>query len=94
MTEQEAIGYVNFVFDEYFGDMCISVTNYFAIAQDVSIKALEKQIPKEPFLESDGYADGEMVYDTWRCPNCDKAYELEIDEFDYCPNCGQAIKWE
>lgn len=56
-------------------------------------KSLEKQIPKKPFLECDGYADGELVYDTWRCPNCDSAYEVEYDDYKYCPNCGQAIDW-
>ena len=63
---------------------------------DAAIEALEKQIPKTPDIEGDGYADGEMVYDTWICPNCGKDYEIECDNYDYCPNCGQAIDkiWE
>ena len=56
-------------------------------------KALEKQIPKNPIFEGDGYADGEMVYDTWFCPNCNKDYEVDYDDYDFCPNCGQAIDW-
>lgn len=60
----------------------------------IIINALEKQIPKEPFLSGDGYWNGELVYDTWECPNCDKSYELDYEEYDYCPNCGQKIKWE
>lgn len=52
----------------------------------------EIRTPKKPTYEGDGYDDeGNIVYDTWYCPNCNKDYELEYDEYDYCPNCGQAI---
>lgn len=61
-------------------------------ALEMAIKALEKQIPTEPFYEADGYADGELVYDTWYCPNCNISYEVDFDDYDFCPNCGQAIK--
>ena len=55
-------------------------------------EAMEKQIPKSPTIEGDGYCpDGNLVYDTWYCPNCDKSYEIDYDEYDYCPKCGQAI---
>lgn len=60
---------------------------------DVAIVALEKQIPKKPYFEGDGYADGQFVYDTWICPNCEKRYEVDCDNYDYCPDCGQAIDW-
>lgn len=59
----------------------------------IAIEALEKQIPKKPTFEGDGYWNGKLVYDTWICPNCEKDYEVEYDEYDYCPNCGQAIDW-
>lgn len=59
----------------------------------VAIVAISKQIPMKPILEADGYADGELVYDTWYCPNCDKSYEVDYDSYDFCPNCGQAIDW-
>ena len=59
---------------------------------DMAIKALEKQIPKKPTYEGDGYApDGTFIYDTWICPCCDKRYEVDYDDYDYCPNCGQKI---
>ena len=62
-------------------------------AIDVAIEALDKQIPKKLIAESDGYADGSMVYDIFYCPSCD--HRLEEDEVeDYCPNCGQKICWE
>ena len=55
--------------------------------------AIEKQIPKKPRFEGDGYWRGELVYDTWICPNCDTDYEVGPDTHKYCPNCGQAIDW-
>lgn len=64
------------------------------VALDMAIEVLEKQIPKEPYFEGDGYYDGSLVYDTWRCPSCDSEYEVEFEEHECCPHCGQAIKWE
>ena len=62
-------------------------------ALDMAIEALKRQTPQKPNLEGDGYADGVLVYDTWICPNCEKRYEVDYDEYDYCPHCGQAIDW-
>ena len=59
----------------------------------MGIKALKKQIPKKPNLEGDGYWNGQLVYDTWICPCCEKGYEVDYEEYDYCPNCGQKIDW-
>lgn len=56
-------------------------------------EAVEKQKRKTPDYEGDGYADGYMVYDTWICPNCGKQYEVDYDDYDHCPKCGQAIRW-
>lgn len=62
--------------------------------EDIMAMALEKQIPKKPTYEGDGYApDGTFIYDTWICPCCDKRYEVDYDDYDYCPNCGQTIDW-
>ena len=60
---------------------------------DIAIKAIEKQIPAEPHFEGDGYWNGELVYDTWVCPNCGTDYEVETDKYNYCPECGQRIDW-
>ena len=57
-------------------------------------EARKKQIAKTPDYGGDGYADGELVYDTWICPNCGEHYEIEYDDYEYCPNCGQHIKHE
>lgn len=59
-------------------------------AAEIAVRAMRKQIPKELIAEGDGYADGEMVYDSFYCPSCD--YHMEDYEVkNYCPNCGQAI---
>lgn len=54
---------------------------------------IEKAIPEKPAIEGDGYADGQIVYDTWICPCCGERYETEIDSYKYCPGCGQRIDW-
>lgn len=56
-------------------------------------EAIEKNKPKNPDYEGDGYSDGKMVYDTWICPNCGVKYEVDYEEYDYCPDCGQKIDW-
>lgn len=56
-------------------------------------EAIEKQKPKTPDYEGNGYADGEIVYDIWICPNCGTEYEVDYDKYKYCPECGQAIDW-
>ena len=57
----------------------------------LAIQAIEKQIPLKPQLESDGYSDGELVYDTWICPKCGEDYEIDFHDYKYCPECGQRI---
>lgn len=58
------------------------------------IDALDKQIPKCPDLEGDGYDDnGELIYDTGYCPNCRHEFEVYYDATKYCPNCGQHLDW-
>ncbi len=57
-------------------------------------EAVEKQKPKKPDYEGDGYDDsGNIVYDTWICPCCGKRYEVDYDDYKYCPECGQKIDW-
>lgn len=64
-------------------------------ANEMAIKALEKQIPKKPTYEGDGYAPaGTFVWDEWLCPCCETRYEVDYDDYDYCPNCGQKLDWE
>lgn len=45
--------------------------------------------------ESDGYADGSLVYDMWYCSHC--GYRCEDDEppkWNYCPICGADMRGE
>lgn len=56
-------------------------------------EATEKNKPKKPDYEGDGYSDGEIAYDTWICPNCGVKYEVDYEVYDYCPDCGQKIDW-
>lgn len=90
MTEQEVIGYVNSVFDEYFGDRCVSNTNKFAIAQNVAIEALEKQIPKKPIIKTNLMTKHVSAH----CSICDTDITFYSSGENYCHNCGQAIKWK
>ena len=63
-------------------------------ALEMAIEALEKQIAKKPDFEGDGYdCSGNLVYDTWICPNCEADYEVDYEEYECCPKCGQAIDW-
>lgn len=58
------------------------------------VNALEKQIPKRPDFEGDGYDEnGIIILDTWICPCCEEKYETDYDIYKHCPNCGQAIDW-
>lgn len=52
---------------------------------EACIRALEKATPKQP------RRDEKYI---WKCPECGKAYgDAEEDRHDYCPTCGQAIRW-
>lgn len=52
----------------------------------------ERDAAKAPALEGDGYdQDGNIVYDTWICPNCGERYEIDYDDYDFCPKCAQRI---
>ena len=90
MTNEEAIKVLNTI------DNCLKGNGYDWEHEGIktAIQALEKQIPKKPALEGDGYSEGELVIDTWYCPNCDAAYELDYYRHKYCPECGQRINWD
>lgn len=58
------------------------------------VNTLEIREAKAPTYDGDGYApDGTFAWDEWICPHCGSGYEVDYDEHDYCPNCGQKIDW-
>lgn len=60
----------------------------------LAIEAIDKQIPRKPNYEGDGYDDdGNLIYDTWICPNCEDRYEVDYEIHSHCPTCGQSIDW-
>ena len=93
MTESEAIEELKYDCHEL-GKAIPCDTSWgcsFENAYGMAIQALEKQIPKKPIYEGDGYSpDGTFVFDIRICPSCCKRYEVD---YDYCPNCGQKIDW-
>ena len=65
---------------------------------NIAIKALEKQIPKKPIVNSEiyHYVDYEELF----CPCCKSRIIARLDgEFiagkkqKYCHECGQALDW-
>ena len=56
---------------------------------------LDKEIPENvEYISTIGDSDGYPVYDTAICPSCDREFEVECEEhYDYCPSCGQKLKW-
>lgn len=93
MTEQEALNALRKIEDDFQIAGKARIIAEFFEGLSIAEKALEKQIAKPPYFSGDGYWNGELVYDTWTCPNCEKDYEVDYEEHDYCPNCGQRIDW-
>lgn len=79
----------------FMDDVCRKLAQYEDIGTLEEVReASEKQMPKGPIYEGDGYApDGTFVWDEWLCPHCGSRFEVDIDDYDYCPNCGQCIDW-
>ena len=83
MTENEAIKVLNMI--ETHGPLS-------TMAKEMSIKALEKQISKNPIYNGYGYTpDGTFI--EWICPCCGNRFQVEHDYYDYCPDCGQKLDW-
>ena len=74
------------------GNCDYNVSLYLLTIQEL----VDKETPKKPYYEGDGYADGVMVYDVAYCPNCSNRFEeYENNGWgeDYCHKCGQRLDW-
>ncbi len=102
MTNEEAIQLLKYIEILKFKDK--SETYMFCDILDafeLAIKALEKDILKEPVQTHKRYGHGNE-YDDYYCPECDKflAYEPQGNRYKQeggwsrCNNCGQKIIWE
>ena len=61
-----------------------------AKAYDIAIEALEKQIPKKPISTKGKYGHTECVCCGWVV----ESFCGDLEQYPFCPNCGQAIDWE
>lgn len=79
--------------EDVYSKQCEQFDKYKSIGSIEEVReAVDKQNAKKPDYEGDGYApDGSFVWDTWVCPKCETKYEVDYDDYDYCPNCGQRI---
>ena len=62
-----------------------------AALRPVSREQVEKVWRGEWMGSADGYADGELVYDTWECSHCGYVIDEEDDPDmlpQFCPQCG------
>lgn len=60
----------------------------------VSREGVEKAWRGEWMGSADGYADGELVYDTWECSHCGYVIDEEGDPDmlpQFCPKCYAAM---
>lgn len=85
MTKEEAIKTIKIAVAEVEWNYPMD----YAIAFETAISALEKQIPKKPFLYS--FSESHDTYTYFKCPNlCDTFCEVK-NNMNFCPNCGQAL---
>ena len=62
--------------------------------RSVSREQVEKVWRGEWMGSADGYADGELVYDTWECSHCGYVIDEEDDPDmlpQFCPKCYAAM---
>ena len=83
-------GYLQFLDWEGF-IYCVPIDALY-FSKEEAKQAVEKQIPKKPTYEGDGYDDkGNLIYDTAYCPNCDKEFEVYYYSGKCCNECGQVL---
>lgn len=63
---------------------------YMRRALELSMEALDKQIPVTPGYEDGGF--DEEGQETWY-PVCISCHSELDEDYTYCPTCGQRIEW-
>ena len=38
--------------------------------------------------------NGIIVFNSKLCPNCGRSCSDDYDDYNFCPDCGQRLKWE
>ena len=93
LTNQEALDFVQ----EMLNAREPNVMNHLAANRviDHQLRDLVNRTTKmKPEYWSDSVEeDGQIIFDHWNCPNCHHEYELDYEQYDFCPYCGQAIDW-
>lgn len=56
-------------------------------------KLVERNKSKPPIYQVQGDERYEQEPEWWMCPGCEEVYDMD-DDYDFCPNCGQRLKWE
>ena len=85
MTPQEAIKNIEIAIAEVEWKYPMQ----YAIAFEIAIKALEKQMPKKPIKSDRQEIRYTLTYD---CPTCGRQF-TGTGFADYCYHCGQALDW-
>lgn len=62
-------------------------------AVEIAVKAIRKDDPKVVVSEAEDLR-GVTLW-SFFCPECGYEFDIEeIDDCNYCPNCGQAQSWK
>ena len=88
--------YLDYVFNWLNENFEIVEDGNFALSalRPVSRERVEKVWRGEWMGSADGYADGELVYDTWECSHCGYVIDEEDDPDmlpQFCPKCYAAM---
>ena len=90
MTYEEALQSVLRYCSEECGKIDTCRGEYKECAEAVVIKALEKQTPKKPTRTRGKYGHIECACCGWVV----ESFCGDLEQYPFCPNCGQAIDWE
>ena len=85
MTNEEAIENLKYLIS----DDCTDTQHDFVKEIKIAIEALEKQIPKKPISTKGKYGHTECVCCGWVV----ESFCGDLEQYPFCPNCGQAIEW-